>query len=73
MESVLAVVICGLFGFWIWNLKSELNELRKRLDDEDPKVVTYGSYASQPARTREAAKSPAGSTIRNEESTWIIS
>lgn len=51
MEIVLTVVICGLFGFWIWNLKSDLSELQKRLDNESSRLVlVYGPIKSTLAK-----------------------
>ena len=74
MEITLAVVICGLFGFWIWNLKSDLADLQKRLDDENSRVVlVYGPFKARPTKeVRAPVKKPARGVIHDEESTWIM-
>lgn len=73
MEIVMAVVICGLFGFWIWNLKSDLNDVQKRLDDEGSRVVlVYGPIRSAPTKTTAPIKKPARGVVHDEESTWIM-
>jgi hypothetical protein len=74
MEIVLAVVICGLFGFWIWNLKSDLGDLQKRLDDENSRIVLVYAPSSKPRPTKETApiKKPARGVIHDGEATWII-
>jgi hypothetical protein len=76
MEIVLAVVICGLFGFWIWNLKSDLIDLQKRLDDENSRIVlVYAPSSQKPQSTREPApiKKPTKGVIHDGEATWIMS
>jgi hypothetical protein len=73
MEIVLAVVVCGLFGFWIWNLKSDLNDLQKRLDDESSRIVlVYGPIRSTPTKAPAPIKKPSRGVIHDGESTWII-
>ena len=73
MEIVLAVIICGLFGMWIWNLKSDLNDLQKRLDDESSRIVmVYGPIRSTPAKAPAPIKKPARGVLHDEESTWIM-
>ena len=74
MEIMLAVVMCSLFGFWIWNLKSDLAELQKRLDDENSRVVlVYGPFKGHAAKqARAPIKKPARGVIHDEESTWIM-
>lgn len=75
MEIVLAVVICGLFGFWIWNLKSDLSELQKRLDDEGSRiVVAYGPFKGRSSRdARPPIKKTTKGVVHDEEGTWIMS
>ena len=75
MEIVLAVVICGLFGFWIWNLKSDLNELQKRLDDENSRIVLVYAPTSKPRQTKEPVpvKKPTRGVVHDGEATWIMS
>lgn len=74
MEIVLAVVICGLFGFWIWNLKSDMNDLQKRLNDEGSRLVlVYGPIRSSPTKAPAPIKKPSRGVIHDEESTWIMS
>jgi hypothetical protein len=42
MEIALAVVMCGLFGYWIWNLKANLVNLKNRVfnlrEEEDADI-----------------------------------
>ncbi len=74
MEMVLAVVICGLFGFWIWNLKTDLNDLQKRLEDEGSRIVlVYGPHKPQLKKVPASTKKPARGVVHDEESSWIMS
>lgn len=73
MEIVMAVVICGLFGFWIWNLKSDLNDVQKRLDDEGSRIVlVYGPHKPQPTKSPAPIKKPTRGVVHDGEGTWII-
>ena len=73
MEIVLAVVICGLFGFWIWNLKSDLNEVQRRLDDESSRIVlVYGPHKPQSTKASAPIKKPTRGVVHDGERTWII-
>jgi len=71
MEIVVAMVICGLFGFWVWNLKSDLNDLQRRLDDESSRLVmVYGPIRSAPTKATAPIKKSARGVLHGEN-TWI--
>jgi hypothetical protein len=73
MEIVVAVVMCGFFGLWIWNLKSEVVDLRKRLMDESSRLVmVYGPIRSTPVKAPASIRKPARGVLHDEESTWIM-
>ena len=74
MEIVLAVIMCGFFGVWVWNLKSEVNDLRRRLTDESSRLVmVYGPIRSTPTKTHVPIKKPTKGVLHDEDSTWIMS
>lgn len=75
MEIILAVVICGLFGFWIWNLKTDLNDLRKRLEDENSRIVLVYAPTSKPRQEKlhTPIKKPTKGVVHDGEATWIMS
>ena len=74
MEIVLAVIMCGFFGVWVWTLKAEVSELRKRLMDENSRLVmVYGPIRSTPTKSCAAIKKPVRGVLHDEESTWIMS
>jgi hypothetical protein len=74
MEIVLAVIMCGFFGLWVWALKAEVTELRKRLMDENSRLVmVYGPIRSTPAKAPASIKKPSRGVLHDEESTWIMS
>ncbi len=71
MEIVLVMVMCSLFGFWVWNLKSDLNELQKRLDDEGSRIVmVYGPIRSAPTKARAPIKESARSVFHDDGRAW---
>jgi hypothetical protein len=74
MEIVLAVIICGFFGVWVWTLKAEVADLRKRLMDENSRLVmVYGPIRSTPSKSYAATKKAVRGVLHDEESTWIMS
>jgi hypothetical protein len=73
MEIVMAIVICGLFGLWVWNLKSDLNDLQKRLDDESSRIVlVYGPSKPRPVRAPAPIKDRARGVFHEGDKTWTI-
>ena len=74
MEIVMAIVVCILFGFWVWNLKSELNDLQKRLDDESSRIVlVYGPHKPRPTKAPAPIKDRARGVFHEGEKTWNLS